>query len=163
MTGTTTRPPIPARRSELKATLTAIGVAAVPGIVSCLVIAAIAAAAGVPRDFEALWSSPALVIAGVTAGALGWNIVRQRSANPRRLLSRLVPAVLVLSFIPDIVVGATKALPHTTWGGVVALMLMHLAVAACAVASYGRFLPARGQAGPAEGASHGIRPRPAGA
>jgi len=163
MTGTTTRLPIPARRSELKATLTAIVAAAVPGIVLCLVIAVIAKAAGVPRNFEALSSFPALVIVGVTAGALGWNIVRRRSADPRRLLIRLVPAVLVLSFIPDVVVGATKALPHTTWGGVSALMMMHLAVAACAVASYGRFLPVHGLAGPAEWGRHGIRHRPAGA
>ena len=142
MTGTTTRRAIPSRRSETKSTVAAIVVAAVSGSVSCLIIASIAKAAGVPHNFEPLSAFPALVVVGVIAGALGWNIVRRRSADPRRQLTRLLPAVLLLSFIPDIVVGATKALPHTTWAGVAALMVMHLAVAACAVPSYRRFLPA---------------------
>jgi Family of unknown function (DUF6069) len=137
----TRQQPIQVRRSELKSTLTAIGVAAVAGIVSCLIIATIAKAAGVPHDFQPLSSYPVLVVLGVTAGALGWNIVRRRSADARRQLAWLVPAVLILSFIPDVLVGAAKAFPHTTWGGVAALMLMHLAVAAGAVASYRRFLP----------------------
>lgn len=141
MTGTA-HLPTSVRRSETRATLTAIGVAAVAGIVACLIIAIIARAAGVPGSFSPLSSFPALVIIGVVAGALGWNVVRHRSADPRRLLTRLVPAVLALSFIPDVVVGVTKALPHTTWGGVAALMLMHLAVAGAAIPSYRRFLPA---------------------
>jgi hypothetical protein len=133
---------ISARRSEVRATLTAIVVAAVAGIVSCLIIATIAKAAGAPHAFGPFSTYPVLVVIGVVAGGLGWNIVRRRSADPARLLGRLVPAVLILSFIPDVIVGATKALPHTTWGGVAALMVMHLAVAVGAVASYRRFLPA---------------------
>ncbi len=138
----TARLPIPARRSEPKATLIAIGVAALAGIVACLIIATVAKAAGVPGSFAPLSTYPALVVVGVIAGALGWNMVRHRSPDPHRTLTWLVPVVLVLSFIPDLVVGATRVLPHTTWGGVAALMLMHLAVTAAAVASYRHFLPA---------------------
>jgi Family of unknown function (DUF6069) len=148
MTGTTTaQMDIAARRSEVRPTLTAMAVAAVTGIVSCLIIATIAKAAGVPHAFGPLSTYPVLVVIGVVAGGLGWNIVRRRSADARRLLARLVPAVLILSFIPDVIVGVTKALPHTTWGGIAALMAMHLAVAAGAVASYRRFLPPRDASG----------------
>jgi hypothetical protein len=134
---------VPAQRAERKPILMAVGVAAVAGIAACLVIAIVARAAGVPGSFTPLSTFPALVVIGAVAGAVGWNQVRQRSADPRRLLARLVPAVLLLSFIPDLAVGVTRALPHTTWGGVSALMLMHLAVTAAAVASYRRFLPVR--------------------
>lgn len=63
--------------------------------------------------------------------------------HPRRTLNVLVPIVLLVSFVPDILVGVTRALPGTSWTAVAALMVMHLVVAACAVAAYRRFLPAR--------------------
>jgi len=134
---------VPAQRAERKPILMAAGVAAVAGIAASLVIAIAARAAGVPGSFAPLSSFPALVILGVVAGAIGWSQVRQRSADPRRLLARLIPAVLLLSFIPDLAVGVTRALPHTTWGGVAALMLMHLTVTAGAVPAYRHFLPLR--------------------
>lgn len=128
-------------RSELRPTLYATAASAVVGILACVVIALIAEAAGAPSDFQPLSSYPTLVVIGVVAGALGWNLVRHRSADPRRALTRLVPVVLVVSFIPDVLVGVTKSFAHTTWGGVAALMIMHIAVAAAAVASYLYFLP----------------------
>lgn len=63
--------------------------------------------------------------------------------HPRRTLNVLVPIVLLVSFVPDILVGVTRALPGTSWTAVAALMVMHLVVAACAVAAYRRFLPVR--------------------
>jgi Family of unknown function (DUF6069) len=134
---------VPAQRAERKPILMAVGVAAVAGIAASLIIAIAARAAGVPGSFTPLSAFPVLVVIGVVAGAIGWDQVRQRSADPRRLLARLVPVVLLLSFIPDLAVGVTRALPHTTWGGVAALMLMHLAVTAGAVPAYRHFLPLR--------------------
>jgi hypothetical protein len=52
-----------------------------------------------------------------------------------------VPAVIAVSLIPDLAVDAGKLYAHTTWGGVAALMIMHLAVAACAVTAYLVFMP----------------------
>jgi Family of unknown function (DUF6069) len=134
---------VPAQQADRKPILLATGVAALAGLAGCAIIAIVARAAGVPGSFTPLVTFPAFVVIGVVAGAIGWNQVRQRSAGPRHLLARLVPAVLLLSFIPDLAVGVTRALPHTTWGGVAALMLMHLVVTASAVASYRRFLPVR--------------------
>jgi hypothetical protein len=54
-----------------------------------------------------------------------------------------VLAAIVVSFIPDIAVGIGKTVPYTTWGGVAALMVMHVVVAGAGVASYHRFLPSR--------------------
>ncbi len=140
---TSAAPPTTSRRQGIVPVLLAIGAAAVAGIIGCFIIATIAKAAGAPRDFQAfrLASYALLVIVGVTIGAVGWNVVRHRSADPQRLLARLVPIVLVLTLIPDVLVGVTKGLPYTTWGGVIALMLMHVLVAAAAVVSYRRFLP----------------------
>jgi hypothetical protein len=135
---------VPAQQAERKLILMAIGAAALAGLAGCAIIAIVARVAGVPGDFTPLVVFPAFVVIGVAAGAIGWSQVRQRSADPRRLLARLVPAVLLLSFIPDLAVGAARSLPHTTWGGVAALMLMHLAVTASAVPAYRHFLPLRG-------------------
>lgn len=77
-----------------------------------------------------------LTLIGVLAGAIGWNIVRRRAANPARVLSWLVPTVIAVSLIPDVLVAAA----FSPVGGT-ALGLMHLAVTAVAVPAYRRFLP----------------------
>ena len=121
--------------------------AVVVGDLASYVISAIAHAAGVAHSFSPLQPATftVLIVVGVLAGGLGWQLVRTRTARPAQLLSRLVPAVLLLSFIPDLLVGITGGL-HATWGGVAALMCMHVAVAAAAVTSYSLFLPAGSQA-----------------
>jgi Family of unknown function (DUF6069) len=145
----TTQVPVRARRHGLAATASAIATAAVAGIVACLIIATIAHAVGAPGDFSPLKfpSYTFLVLLGVIAGAVGWNIVLRLSTDPQRLLARLVPAVLVVSFVPDVLIGVSKSMTGTTWGAVFALMVMHVAVAAVAVGSYRFFLPAAGAGG----------------
>jgi hypothetical protein len=136
------------RRLPAAATLPAAIISAVVvGDLASYAIAAIAHAAGVAHSFRPLQLATftALILAGVLAGGLGWQLVRTRAARPGRLLSRLVPAVLVLSFIPDLLLGISKGL-DATWGGVAALMCMHVAVAAAAVTSYSLFLPVRSHA-----------------
>ena len=86
-----------------------------------------------------------LIVVGVVAGAAGWLAVRRRAANSPGVLRVLVPAVVALSFIPDVLLGVTKFEVGTTWAGVGGLMAMHLVVAVCAVAAFGRFLPLAGQ------------------
>jgi hypothetical protein len=123
--------------------------AAVPVAVVAAAAAAIAADAiiahhlGAPQDFKPLQvgSFAGLTVVGVLAGAIGWTIVRRRASDPRRVLARLVPAVIAASLIPDLALAAGKLYAHTTWGGVAALMLMHLAVAACAVTAYRLLMP----------------------
>lgn len=105
--------------------------------------AAIAHAAGASAQFSPLKPPvyAALTIIGILAGAAGWSRVRARADRPRRLLRTLVPAVLVVSFVPDLIVGVIGKLPGTSWGAVGALMVMHLIVGGAAVAAYLRLLP----------------------
>ena len=111
------------------------------------ITALVRAVATVPSDFAPFKPSSyvALIVVGVVAGAAGWLAVRRRAANPPGVMRSLAPAVVVLSFIPDVLVGVTKSLAGTTWAGVGGLMAMHLAVAICAVAAFTRFLPLVGQ------------------
>ncbi|MFI8073756.1 DUF6069 family protein [Streptomyces sp. NPDC086033] len=107
------------------------------------VIAATAHAAGASDDFEAL-QLPAyavLTVFGVVISAAVWAIIRARSARPARLLRTLVPAVLIVSLIPDVMVGVADSRPGTSWGAGIVLMVMHVAVTAVAVPAYLRSLP----------------------
>ncbi|WP_460073086.1 DUF6069 family protein [Streptomyces sp. YKOK-I1] len=106
-------------------------------------VAAIAHAAGASDDFQPLElpTYAALTLIGIMAGAAGWAVVRARSTGPGRLLRVLVPVVLLVSLVPDVLVGMAQTQPGASWGGAVALMVMHLAVAAVAVPTYLRVLP----------------------
>jgi len=125
----------------------AVGVAsataAVGAVIAVAVVALVARAAGAPSGFRQLQPGTyiPLVVLGVVAGAVGWEITTHRARDPRRTLSRLVPAVLLLSFLPDVLLGVSGS----AWSGVAALMVMHLAVAAVALPVYARLLalPAR--------------------
>lgn len=148
MTSTTTPSPSratrrpPARPVAVSIAL-AIVSASVVASVLCLGVAAIAHAAGASREMVAL--TPAvfvpLIVIGVIAGAIGWTIIRAKARDPRRVLGVLVPAVLLVSFVPDVLVGVTRTLPGTTWTAMVGLMVMHLVVGGCAVLAYRTFLP----------------------
>ncbi len=117
--------------------------AVVVATVANAIIAAIAHGAGVSHAFVPLQfgTYTGLTVLGTLLGGLGWTIVRSRSTNAAALLRRLVPAVLLVSFVPDIAIGASHSEAHTTWGGVAALMVMHLAVGASAVAAFVTALP----------------------
>ncbi|MER6124144.1 DUF6069 family protein [Streptomyces sp. NPDC001795] len=102
------------------------------------VIALLALAAGAPDDFRPLKASSYIFLTavGVVLGALGWAVVRKVSKDPGALVRWLVPTVVVVSFVPDFLLfgqgGAT---------GVVALLVMHIAVAAIAVFAYRKVMP----------------------
>jgi hypothetical protein len=139
----------PRRLTTIVAVPAAIVGAAVAGDLASTAIAAIAHGAGVTHSFAPLHFATytALIVPAVIGGAIGWQLVRARATNPSRLLARLVPLVLLLSFVPDLLIGATKTLTATTWGGVLALMAMHIVVACAAVGSYLVFLPVRTDGG----------------
>jgi hypothetical protein len=106
------------------------------------VIAAAAHAAGASHHFRPLTPTAfvPLTLIGVLAGAAGWQIVNRRAKDPRAVLIRLVPAVVVASLVPDIAVGTNGSQAGTSWTGVAALMVMHVAVAAVAVSVFRRLL-----------------------
>ncbi|MBG0855729.1 hypothetical protein I2W78_28765 [Streptomyces spinoverrucosus] len=101
-------------------------------------IAVVALALGAPEEFGPLKPSSyiSLTALGVLGGSVGWTLVRRFSADPERLLRRLVPSVVVLSFVPDFFLFGEGEVT-----GVVALLLMHVAVAVIAVPTYYRVMP----------------------
>ncbi len=107
------------------------------------VVALIAHAAGASDDFQPL-TFPAyatFTVLGILAGAAGWVLIRSRARRPRALLRLLVPIVLMLSLVPDLLLGADGSQPGVSWGAVAALMVMHVVVAAVAVTTYTRLWP----------------------
>ncbi len=78
----------------------------------------------------------AFTAAGVIAGWIGWQMVRSRSTRPRGVLKILVPAAILLSFIPDVALLTLKFIPGTNASAVAALMVMHIVVVAFAVPGY---------------------------
>jgi len=132
---------LPARRGPL---VVAGGVFAAFLLASSVnaLIAVLARTMGAPDGFDPL-RFPSYVFPtalGVLAGAIGWGAVRRFSRDPERLLRRLVPSVVVISLVPDFFLfgegGAT---------GVVALLVMHVAVAVIAVPVYRRIMPLRSE------------------
>ena len=133
------------RAASWKSTFAAAGIAAAGALVANSVIAFVARGMlDAPAEFQPL--KPAafgfFTILGVLAGAIGWRLIVARSRNATSLLRKLVPTVVTVSLIPDVALLVnTDAQPGITTTGVVALMLMHLAVAAVAVPTYRRFMP----------------------
>lgn len=141
MMATLTSPTAAATRGDSRTRPTALAsaAAAVGGSVAAGLIALLGRALGAPAHFPGLQPVQyiPLVVIGVIAGAIGWQITTRRARHPRRTLGRLVPAVLAASFAPDIALG----LSGRSWSGAATLMVMHLAVAAVALPAYARLLP----------------------
>ncbi|MGW4207720.1 DUF6069 family protein [Lentzea sp. NPDC004789] len=79
-----------------------------------------------------------LTAVGVVIAAFAWASIRKRAKNPARTLGKLVPVVVAVSFLADVPV---FFLPGASAVGVVALMVMHVVVAAVAVPIFRRVLP----------------------
>jgi hypothetical protein len=77
-----------------------------------------------------------LTVVGVAVATAVWIQISLRSHRPERLLARLVPVVLVVSWVPDVALGAGGK----PWGAVATLMLAHLAVFAVAIPILMKFL-----------------------
>ncbi|MFD5827131.1 DUF6069 family protein [Lentzea sp. NPDC060358] len=93
--------------------------------------------AGADRKGLALAEYAPATVIGILLGTLGWYLVRRFVADPRRVLRVLVPVVVVLSWIPDLGIMAGGA----TLVNSLALILMHLVVAAATVPTLSRVLP----------------------
>ncbi|RSM49047.1 hypothetical protein DMA12_04845 [Amycolatopsis balhimycina DSM 5908] len=75
-----------------------------------------------------------MTLVGLLAGAAGWTLIVRRAPHALRVV---VPAVLVLTWIPDLVLLITGA----TVANVVGLMLMHLVVTTAVVTAMRPTLP----------------------
>lgn len=81
-----------------------------------------------------------LTVVAAAAGAFGWRLIVTRAERPRAVLTWLVPATLVLSFVPDAALGIAGAWP---WSLVGAAIAMHVVTIAVAVVVYRRLMPTR--------------------
>jgi hypothetical protein len=104
-----------------------------------------ALALGADSAFMPLQPGPYLTfgIVGVLAAIAGWVLVVRFVRQSARLLRILVPALVLVTLIPDVMLLIGGFIPGTTVVGVVALMLMHVIVAAIAVFVGQRIAPAR--------------------
>ena len=149
MTATTTATTTAARTTADVSLRTALTTGAVAGVVAAAVNVAISAFARGPLDagddFMPLTPGPIVMwtILGALVGAVGWRRIVNTSPRSRALLRRLVPAVLVLSFIPDVALLATDGMTGQTTPAVLSLMVMHAVTAAVVVAAYSRAMPPR--------------------
>jgi hypothetical protein len=130
-----------ARRATPSTVLLAALVAVVAALIGNVIVAQVARAAGASKDFQPLTfgAYAFFTVIGVIAGLVGWLLIR-RTANAAATLRWLVPTVLVVSLIPDVLVGFSDR-TGVSWGAVVALMIMHVVVTLAAVASFARLLP----------------------
>lgn len=127
---------------------TALVASVVASLIVELIIAAITHGAGAYSDFQPLTFGGLIgpTVLGLLIAVVVWELVRRRAGDPVAVMRRLVPIVVVLSWVPDVVLGAThreasRQVAHTTWGEVAALMVMHLFVAAIGVGLFSQLLP----------------------
>ncbi len=141
MTATTIPSAETARRTKTSTVLLAGLVAAIAALVGNTVVAQIAIAAGASEEFQPLTVAAYgfLTVVGVVAGLVGWLLIR-RTANAAATLRRLVPAVLIVSLVPDVLLGFSDR-AGVSWTAVVALMAMHVVVTVAAVTTFSRLLP----------------------
>lgn len=79
-----------------------------------------------------------LTTVGVVLAAAAWALIRRKAARPNAVLRKLVPIVVAVSLLPDL---PLFGIPGASPIGVVALMLMHVVVAAVAVPIFRKVLP----------------------
>jgi hypothetical protein len=119
------------------------------GVVAAIVVASIgnavvsylAQALGAdPNAVEGLKPQGYVVLTalGVIIAAISWAAIRRRAQDPARTLGKLVPIVVAVSLLADVPV---FFLPGTSVVGVLALMVMHVVVAAVSVPIFRRVLP----------------------
>ncbi len=127
---------------------TALKAGAVAGVAAAVVNVVVSAVArgplGASDQFAPLTPGPIVMwtILGAIIGAVGWRLIVTKKDDSRALLAKLVPTVLVLSFIPDLALLATDTMPGQTTTGVLALMVMHVLTAVIAVTAYRKAMPA---------------------
>ena len=111
----------------------------------CLAVASITLRAGASEQFPPLAPTTfgVHVILASIAGSLAWSVVRRQAPDPHRVLSVLMPAVVLVSLAVDATLGLTRTLPGTTWTGIAGLMVMHLVTMGCVVMANQYFFPVR--------------------
>ena len=90
---------------------------------------------GIGSEFPPLgWGPPIIfTIMGVLGAVIVFAIIARFAKRPIRLFRIIGLVVLVLSLLPDLGLLNANAMPGTSLGSVIALMLMHVAAGAIAI------------------------------
>ncbi len=105
-------------------------------------VAAITVAAGASPDFVPLQPGAYLffTVIGIVVASVAWWLI-SRTSRAASTMRWLAPAVVLVSLVPDILVGVNDGLPNASWTAVVGLMVMHLVVAGAALLAFSRARP----------------------
>jgi hypothetical protein len=89
----------------------------------------------IPASFEPLGipSVASLTIIGMIGAILVFGWTARLQADPGRRFVSIAGVVLVVSWLPDLIIWATRVFPGTSTAGVLSLMTLHLVAACCAV------------------------------
>ena len=130
-------------RTRPSASAGALLIAVITGsLLSAAIAALVSGVATIPPGFTPFTPGYIpLITLGDAVALVGWLLVRRKAASPASVMRALAPAAVLVSLVPDVLLGITKFEAGTTWPGVAGLMAMHLAVAAVAVTSYAKLLP----------------------
>jgi hypothetical protein len=95
----------------------------------------------VPTSFEPLGipGVASLTIIGMIGATLVFGWTARAQADPGRRFVSIAAAVLVVSWLPDLFIWATRVFPGTSTAGVLSLMTLHLVAACCAVLMLSRY------------------------
>ena len=134
--------PSMSRRGVVVLTLLA---AAIVAVLANTVVAFAGIAAGAGASFAPLMVAvyAPFTVLGLVLGYVGWRVVRARVSNPLRVFRVLVPALAVLSFLPDVTSASVGFIPNSSVTGFVSLMIMHVVVVLVGVPVYQRLAPVR--------------------
>jgi hypothetical protein len=140
-TPTHTSPAYAGRRVTSATVVLAWIVATLAALIGTFAVAQVALAAGASDELKALTPGAYgfFTAVGTLAGLVGWLLIRRRE-NGAATLRWLVPTVLVVSLVPDVMVGFSDQ-AGASWGAAFALMVMHVVVTVAAVVTFARMLP----------------------
>jgi hypothetical protein len=90
---------------------------------------------GIGQEFPPLgWGPPIIfTIMGVVGAVIVFAVIARFARRPIRLFRIIALVVLVLSLLPDLMLLSANAMPGTSLGSVIALMLMHVAAGAITI------------------------------
>ena len=81
-----------------------------------------------------------LTVVAAIGGAVGWHLIDRFTKRPGRVMMWLVPLFLAISFVPDVLVGATTG-TGAGWLYAAILMVMHVTTITVAILTYRRLMP----------------------
>ena len=95
----------------------------------------------VPVGFSPLTvpSVATMTIAGMVGATVVFAWIARVRPDPRATFVRIAAAALVLSWVPDLIIWATRIFPDTTSNGILSLMALHVVPAVLAVGILTRF------------------------